>query len=723
MSAPTPLATRAGRFTADVLTRPGTWVVLLASAIILPWLASTSLWDPWETHYAEVARRMLVDGDWLTPRWRHELFFSKPVGIFWMMASSFGIFGVNDLAARLPFALIGVLGVYLTYRFVARLTDPRRGVWSAVVLISCPFYFIISRQAITDIPFAVFMLGCLGCFAIVALEERPRTRDVAGIYIWAGLAAVAKTPVGLAIPGGVALVYMLLSGDWKVLRKLKLSWGIPLFLIIAAPWYLAMLIKHGAAFSDEFFMHHNVQRAFTGVHGERGTFEYYFRFMGYGLFPWVALLPLALGRLAAVFRGREAEAALRLAGPSPRTRAIRFNLFLLTWMAVTFAAFTLIVTKFHHYVFPALPPLAILIGLGLAERPPGLVRVLAPIGVLLLAMVANDVVASADHLTNLCTYAYDRPLPEQDYPRWFLLGASLIFGGLLVAARWRSHRLVAGGLAAVAVIVAAVVSWSWVAPLGSTMGQGALFETYARVAKPGEKLYQYQMNWRGEVFYSKDTIVKLSNEAGVRRVFTKPGRHFIIAVRDGFSAVDRAVRKATGKHLHVLPGSGLRYVLASNQLDPGMEDLNPLSANILSEPPAIAHPVEARWEDGIEVLGYELEPEHPGWGDSFELTVYYKCTRAIPKSWQIFIHVDGHGHEFHRINGDHFPVQGLFPTNHWLPGDIVRDRVTLELPIEFTAKRYAIYLGFYIGSKRMKLMPGAPSDGNDRLRLGTMTTQ
>ena len=77
-------------------------VVLMAGVIILPFLGSTGLWDPWETHYAEVARRMLQDGDWLTPRWRNELFFSKPVGIFWMLATSFSIFGTNALAARLP---------------------------------------------------------------------------------------------------------------------------------------------------------------------------------------------------------------------------------------------------------------------------------------------------------------------------------------------------------------------------------------------------------------------------------------------------------------------------------------------------------------------------------------------------------------------------------------------------------------------------------------------
>ncbi len=708
---------------ATIYKRPGFWVVLMAGLVIMPLLGSTGLWDPWETHYAEVARRMLTDGDWITLRWRQEMFYSKPVGIFWLMAISFKLFGINAWAARLPFALIGILGVWLSYRFVSKITDTRRGLWAAGVLATTPFYYIISRQAITDIPFAVFMLGALGSFIIVILSERTSQWEVAAIYIFAALAALAKTPVGLAIPAAVALVYFLLTGDWRSIKKLKLQWGIPLFFIIAAPWYVVMSLKHGAAFYDEFFLHHNLQRAFTGVHGERGTFEYFIKQMGYGLFPWVAMLPLAFSRLFSTFRTKKNEVALRLMTPSVDSVSVKFDIFLMVWAAVTFVTFTLIVTKFHHYVFPAVAPLAILIGLGMADRDAGTWRIVVPISVLLLAMIGNDVISNSTHISNLCTYAYDRPLPEDQYPRWTLLILSILFGTVMLAAHWLKSRAIPATLALLAAITALWISWGWIAHLGDTMGQQALFETYHKVAKPGEKLYQYQMNWRGEVFYSADTIIKLSNPAAVKRVFSKPGRHFIIAVTDGFAAVDRAIRQSEGKHLHVLPGSGLRYVLASNEIDPGMEDLNPLSRDVLSKPPAIAHPLSAGWTDGIDFLGYNLDPEHPARGHDFTLTLFFKCKKTISKNWKVFIHIDGHGHEFHRVNGDHFPLSGLFPTNDWMPGDIIRDKVVLHLPIEFTAKTYAIYLGFYIGSKRMTVLPGSPSDGDNRLRAGTFTME
>lgn len=700
--------------------RPGLWAVLMGAVIFLPFLGLSGLWDPWETHYAEVARRMLVDGDWLNLHWRSENFFSKPIGIFWMIAASFSLLGTSALAARLPFALLGILGVWLTFRFVARLTDARRGLWCALVVATSPFYFILARQAITDLPFAVFLVGAMGCFLITVAEERPRRRDVFGVYAWAGLAALAKTPIGLCIGAAVGLAYLLLTGEWRVLRRLKLHLGVPLFLLIAAPWYVYISVASRGEFFNEFFLHHNVQRAFTGVHGERGTFAYYVEQLGYGFFPWVALLPFAFGRIAV--RLRESGAALQaLSQGGPEHNPLRLDLFAIVWFLVTFTAFSLIVTKFHHYIFPALVPLSVLVGLALADQDdsPGTRRVLLPIGVLLLAVVANDVVSSAAHITNLVTYAYDRPLPEADYPHWVLLGVAVAIGLLLMLGRFQRSPRLLQGMAACALLSALWLSFGYIARLGDTLGQGALFETFERVRKPGERIYQYQMNWRGEVFYSKDTIEKLSNEADVEAVFQKPGRHFIISVRDSFSAVDRAVRRISGRHLHLLPGSGLRYVLASNEIEAGVEDENPLGRDVLHEVPPIGHPLQAGWVDGIEFLGYDLAPEQVGPGDSFELVLYFRCEQEIAKNWKIFIHIDGRGHELHRINGDHFPIGDLYPTNHWMAGDIIRDRVKLKMPFEFTASHYTINLGFYIGETRLALKPGAPGDGQNRLLAGS----
>ncbi len=81
--------------------------------------------------------------------------------------------------------------------------------------------------------------------------------------------------------------------------------------------------------------------------------------MGYGFFPWVALLPVAFGRIVSKLGSTKLVARGQPDGLEPINARRKLDLFLLVWFVVTFATFTLIVTKFHHYVFPALPPLFI----------------------------------------------------------------------------------------------------------------------------------------------------------------------------------------------------------------------------------------------------------------------------------------------------------------------------------------------------------------------------
>src|SRR5690242_17983791 len=68
---------------------------VVACGVLLPGIAAYTLIDPWETHYAEVARRMLQDHDWVFLRWQDESFRSKPVLTFWMMAAGLRAFGVG----------------------------------------------------------------------------------------------------------------------------------------------------------------------------------------------------------------------------------------------------------------------------------------------------------------------------------------------------------------------------------------------------------------------------------------------------------------------------------------------------------------------------------------------------------------------------------------------------------------------------------------------------
>ena len=102
-----------------------------------------------------------------------------------------------------------------------------------------------------------------------------------------------------------------------------------LFIATAFPWYHAMLIRHGSGFWNEFIGDNYVHRA-EGRHGDRGTFEYYIQYIGYGMFPWsgiVTLGGLLLGssKLRDERPRKRGSSASRWSGSSSSSRRCRWS--------------------------------------------------------------------------------------------------------------------------------------------------------------------------------------------------------------------------------------------------------------------------------------------------------------------------------------------------------------------------------------------------------------
>src|SRR6185369_17879347 len=148
-------------------------VILFGLLLYVPLAGAYGLYDPWETHYGEVARQMTVRGDAISLWWPGapldaDHFWSKPVLSFWLMSLSMHLFGVvgsgpasgalalgtkAEWAARVPFCLMGVLGIYAVYLMVSRFVSRRAGVLSAIVVATSPMYSLVARQAMTDMAF------------------------------------------------------------------------------------------------------------------------------------------------------------------------------------------------------------------------------------------------------------------------------------------------------------------------------------------------------------------------------------------------------------------------------------------------------------------------------------------------------------------------------------------------------------------------------------------
>jgi 4-amino-4-deoxy-L-arabinose transferase-like glycosyltransferase len=631
---------------ASFIDRLTEWQVVLAVILgglllYVPLAGTYGLWDPWETHYSEVARQMTRRGDFISLWWPGsprdlEVFWSKPVLSFWLMSIGMHIAGIGlrggapeemaigtraEWAVRLPFCLMGVLGILAVYLVVARFVSRRAGLLSAVVVATSPMYSLVARQAMTDMAFvgpmsmalalgafALFddrddllprkgrgrflswphhglFYGAIGLFALVTIPQlvidsvqlkidipwgdgvlrvygavamipyyvgfalfvflAARTRYKAPLYLYmaailCGLSVLAKGLAGLGLPLIVFLAYLGFTWNWRRLGRAQLVYGVIVSLlgcvIVAAPWHHAMIIRHGWAFWNELFGDNHWRRMVLGRHGDRGTFEYFVRELGYGLWPWVALAPGALFWAVARPRSKSPSAA------EVQTQGI-FWLGAI-WFVSAYALVSVSMTKFHHYVLPAIPGLAICIGcvlddlMGGPGRPDArtagrsrLAAVLVVLGLPLLMLVTADLINARNAPQRfLWLFSYDyihsprgRPWPDAlDFSvplTVFAVGFAVGMVALLVP---RARRWAGGGLAAIAVIVTFFLLDGFMPAVAPYWSQKNVIASYYRARRsPEERLVAFQMYWRGETFYTKNEIYE--GDMSERTVFDQDG--------------------------------------------------------------------------------------------------------------------------------------------------------------------------------------------------------
>lgn len=221
-------------FTRDepILRKHGFWVVAVGTIVGLPRLGASSLVDPWETHYAEVAREMIERRDFVSPWWANEgWFMSKPAFTFWVEAASMKLLGVHtgpnevlasgggrlahpEWAVRFPAFAFALVGSYVVYATVARVVGRRAALIGAIALWTAPGFAILAHQAITDMPLVIGATASLG-LVLVALTatDAERTREVAVVVAGRRLGLHAGHLVAAAIVLGLAPQILALAAE------------------------------------------------------------------------------------------------------------------------------------------------------------------------------------------------------------------------------------------------------------------------------------------------------------------------------------------------------------------------------------------------------------------------------------------------------------------------------------------------------------------------------
>lgn len=304
--------------------------------------------------------------------------------------------------------------------------------------------------------------------------------------------------------------------------------------------------------------------------------------------------------------------------------------------------------------------------------------------------------------------------------------------GLLSRVARRVERLpglvalvTAGGLGLMAITFAVFLD-----DLDSEISSRAVLELYLEAADDDEKLWKYQVDEEPMHFYVRQ-LEEIENRREFNELFESDERFFGLIPESDLAQVHSRVRRDHEVNLPILAAGGGMYLI-TNYLADGEVDVNPLSDFILDEPDDDMIPllVEVDGEekhpefDGqVEYLGYRLDRGGEGeravyrWGDTMEITSYFKVNRRVPTSQEIFMHIDLSGN---RLHGDHDPVDGLYPTNHWGVGDVIKDVHEVEIERFSAPGEYTIWTGFYRGDSRMSVTPEEAHDGQDRVDVATI---
>jgi 4-amino-4-deoxy-L-arabinose transferase-like glycosyltransferase len=341
-------------FPADFTTRRR-WGLLAAFLLALLFfhLGGRGLNEPDEARYAEVAREGLFSPHpWWDPHLAGLGHYDKPPLIYWTTELSFAAFGLNEFSARLPC----VLGLLMTLAGVGWAAARRHGERVAFVAMlvagTTAHLWAMARMLSTDMLLTGFIT-----LAIAAWIET-RTRGGAWrwwllqVLFWCLALWTKATPA--LVPLAALSLWVYLAGNATDRRALRLPLLLPLALLLATPWFIAMIHLHPGL--KDFYLGREVESRISGhIGGRRGPLYYY---MATSLIAWLPWWPFALaaGWRSVIRPGELWRERLRRWGPEAAV------------VIVGFAVFSLIPSKQHTYVLPLAPWVALLMARALAQR-------------------------------------------------------------------------------------------------------------------------------------------------------------------------------------------------------------------------------------------------------------------------------------------------------------------------------------------------------------------
>lgn len=327
-------------------------IALLAVLLFLPGVGSMPLFDWDEINFAECAREMLVSGNYAEVQLYFQPFWEKPPLFIWMQALCMQVFGVTELAARLPNVLCGVCTLLFIFNLGKRHFSLPTAVLWVLFYVGSLLPHLYFKSGIIDPWFNFFIFLSLYGFILFSnntgFGRQWKWALLAGVSL--GLAVLTKGPVAVLIVSLVILTFIGLKRQFRLLVTPAFMVFMVSALLASSSWFLYE-IANGKWLVVKEFMMYQIRLFSTEDADHGGPFAFHFMVVLAGCFP------------ASVFF---LSSYLNKTQLTPFQLHFRVVCVILFW--VVLILFSIVKTKIVHYSSLCYLPLTAIAAIGISTQ-------------------------------------------------------------------------------------------------------------------------------------------------------------------------------------------------------------------------------------------------------------------------------------------------------------------------------------------------------------------
>ena len=246
--------------------------------------------------YSAIVRQMVESGDWFNLKINDAPYLQKPHLFFWLAGLGVQLLGNSNFAFKLFPFLYGLLGIYFTYRFGRQIFSVEAGKFAALVAGTSQIFFLYFFDMHTDLVLQTGVVMALWQLAAYFQTQKPLNFVLA--LVGTGLAMLSKGPIGAVLPFLTVMIFLLAKRDFRQLFHPKWLLGVLIVLVLISPSLLHLYKSFGLSGLKFYFISNNIGRITGELAGSNTDYFFYLHTFLWAFLPWTPIVLISVVRMA-----------------------------------------------------------------------------------------------------------------------------------------------------------------------------------------------------------------------------------------------------------------------------------------------------------------------------------------------------------------------------------------------------------------------------------------